>query len=774
MQEQKPNKYKNKRASISNRKGRGKALRYKRSFSIKLSLLSLFFVLLFFCLIGRMFYLQVLASDDLTRRALRQMTKSEMVKPERGLIFDRDKKRMVSNITRSNVLLDGKALKESDTYEKDKKAIESYMKKNFPESLAPLRKAIEDEKVSVVARGLDRNQAMELSMKNYPGIVLEDYEARSYPFSNLASHIIGFTDREGKGLYGIEAYYDDLLSGISGKNIVFKDTQNKKMPGTEGKMTKPHKGLSVVLTVSEPIQKTLEDTLEEAKKKNKAKRISAIIQDTNTGAILAMGSTDSYDLNAPRGPQNFEQKQTWKNLSQKQKQEIWYDNWRAFTVSDLYEPGSTFKTITAAAALEEATTDPKKHYYCTGYIRDLRGITITCTSLPNPHGDIIMADAFAQSCNTTFVNIARELGKESLYKYIKAFGFGQITGIDLPGEEKGIVPKSEKDISDVRLATMSYGHGIAVTPIQMVTAISAVANGGYLMEPYLVSSWVDDNGEVVKEIEPHVKRQVISQSTSDSMRELLALVVEEGTGSLGGVNGYKVGGKTGTADKVSESGGYEKGKYISSFVSVAPIDDPKYTVLVIVEEPEGDYYGATVAAPINSKLMEATLRYNKVQKSKDQEAVTQKMVLVPDVRNLLLEDAGKLLLESGLKFNAPSEEIGDFSLISSQSPAPGTEVEEGTVVDLTLDPNDSNKKKIPKLIGKSKEEVETILKKTGFSYVIEGEGLVIEQNPNGGQIVKEETKIFIKLAPPLDNKDNIDDNSTDSSGNEKESKGKIE
>lgn len=770
MQEQKPNKsiYKNKKATVSRRKlKKNKLLKDKRLFIRKLHFLLLIFVLLFLCLIGRMFYLQVIASDDLTRRALKQMTKTEKIKSDRGLIYDRKGKKLVSNVSKSRVLIDGKLIKNNkDSIELTKK-IKGYLSKSLNIKEEKIQEAIEAEKVKVIAKSIDRTKALEIEKIKFPGIITEDFEARSYPYSNLASHIIGFTDQEGKGLYGIENFYDNILSGVAGKKIVFKDTKNQKMPGTETKNSTPREGLNAILTISEPIQRSAEEIIKDAKKENKAKRISAIVQDTKSGEIIAMASTGSYDLNSPREPQNFEQRETWKNLTEEQKKEIWYDNWRDFCVSDIYEPGSTFKTITAAAALEENSTNLKKHYYCTGYIRDLKGITITCTSLPNPHGDIIMSNAFAQSCNTTFVNIARDLGKEDFQKYIEAFGFGKITGIDLPAEERGIIPKDASAISDVSLATMSYGHGIAVTPIQMITAISAVANGGKLMQPYIVSAWSDSNGEIVKENTPVVKRQVVSQKTSDSMRELMGLVVEEGTGSLGRVEGYKVGGKTGTADKVSETGGYEKGKYISSFVSVAPLEDPKFTVLVIVEEPDGDYYGATVAAPINSKILESALKYSNIPKSDPDLKKIQKKVLVPDVRNLLLEDAGRTLSNSSLKFNAASDQIRDLSIVSGQSPAAGTEVDEGTIIDLVLDPNDSNKKKIPKLLGKTEEEVKSLLKKSGFSYVMEGNGEVIEQNPKGGEVVSEKTKIEIILSPPLEEKD---DKKKDSTENNEEDK----
>lgn len=739
----------------SGRKIRGR----KNTSNGKIRLLFVFALLLFLCLLVRLFYLQVLISDDLTRMALTQMTRRKITHSDRGLIFDRGQKKLVSNVSRSRIVLDNRAVQESEEKEKIIKKLKEEVVPLLEISPDIMNQALEKEGTSVLASSIDRTKALELKAMNVKGIAIEDYESRSYPNGRLASHIIGFTNRDGDGLYGIEKYYNDTFRGIAGKSIVFSDIYNNPMPGVDTVGSSPTEGLNATLTISESVQKSMEEILDKAKEQHKAKRVSAIVQNTKTGEILAMGSSEEYNLNAPRSPQNEAQKQTWDKLSQEQKQDIWYENWRNFSVSDLYEPGSTFKTITAAAALEENTTNPEKHYYCTGYIRDLKGITITCTSLPNPHGDITMAKGYAESCNTTFVNIARELGKESFYKYIEGFGFGEPTGIDLPSEESGIVPKSPENISDVGLATMSYGHGIAVTPIQMVTAVSAVANGGKLMEPHMVLKWTDKAGNVVWENEPKVKRQVISEKTSQTMRELMEQVVEEGTGTLGAVNGYRIGGKTGTADKVSEAGGYEEDKYISSFVCVGPVENPEVTVLVIVEEPEGDYYGATVASPLASKIMEIALKEEAVPKSSVSHTTKTEKVLVPDVESLLLEDAGRKLSEVGLKFNAPSGQISDLGIVMEQSPLPGTEVEVGSIVELTLDPNDTNKKKIPRLTGKTAKEVEEILKDSEFSYEMEGEGVVVEQSPQGGEVVEKATRIRIKLSPPLSEKEKEENNS---------------
>ena len=723
-------------------------LSHLRRMDKKVAFLYVFLFLLFFILWGRVAYLQIVDADNLTRQALALNTKGK-INPERGLIFDAVGNKLVGNISKSDIYLDTAVLAKAKDSEKQRSKLRSFALKNLEMTEAQYDARMKKSGHVLLKGNVDRSVALKLRDSDIPGVVVEDFEARTYPNNDLASLVLGFAGKEGDGRYGIENYYDDDLRLAPS----FGKKRDNAVP--------IQAGANLKLTISESLQRKTEDILDSHWEKNRAHRITAIVQETQTGAIRAMASTDDYDLNNPYSPTTKEQKAVWKDLKSEQKSKILYNNWRNFSVSDTYEPGSTFKTITAAAALEEDTTNPKKHYYCTGYVRDIPGVTITCTSLPNPHGDITMDKAFSESCNVTFVNIARELSKEGLLKYIQAFGFGEVTGIDLPAEQKGLVPKSVKEINEARLATMSYGHGIAVTPIQMVTAVSAVANGGYLLKPYVVDEVQDVSGRVLAKNERTVRRQVISESTSETMRTLLMHVVDHGTGTMGAVNRYHVGGKTGTAGKVSETGGYEKDKYISSFVSVAPIEDPKYTVLVVVEEPEGDYFGGTVAAPIASEIMAAALQEGNVTPTGSDQSQKTKKVIVPDVKHMLLEDAGKVLTDAGLKFNMASENVGDFGMVIQQAPEAGAEVDENTIVDLKIDPNDGKERSVPNFRGKTKKQVEKILEDSQLDYVLEGEGTVVSQEPLAGQILPKGAKIVIRFEADVSD-DGADNNATDS------------
>jgi stage V sporulation protein D (sporulation-specific penicillin-binding protein) len=409
--------------------------------------------------------------------------------------------------------------------------------------------------------------------------------------------------------------------------------------------------------------------------------------------------------------------------------------------------------IVAAAALEEGAVNVDTHFYCGGFVRDIPGVVLKCARWYNPHGSQNFKEALENSCNVAFVDVGRRLGKEKLYEYIKAFGFGEPTGIELTGEQGGIIPVNTDVIKEVNLATMSYGHGIAVTPIQLLTAVSAIANGGKLMVPRVVSKLVDNEGNVVKTIEPVVKRQVISESTAKTLLELMEGVVSEGTGSNAYVPGYRVAGKTGTAQKIID-GRYAPGKYIGSFVAVAPADDPKIAVLVIVDEPEGVYYGGSVAAPVAGDLIEETLNYLDVPRkyTEEEKEKYENTQVVPDVRNKKIEEAGKILTDLGFRYTTESYDFNENSIVIEQFPLPGTEVTSGSIVDLYLDVDymRDNKIVVPDVTGKTREEIINILKGIGLNYEFQGQGRAIDQDPKPGTEVEKNSTVKIKLSDTED------------------------
>lgn len=704
-------------------------------------------VALSFALIIRLGFIQIVQGEELKKGALEQWTKSIEIKAKRGTIYDRNGKELAISVSSHTVWASPADIKNPEETAKKVAEVLELDEKEVYEKIT--------KKVNVIKikQWITMEETKKLRELNLSGIEIVDDNKRFYPYGAFASYILGFTDIDNNGLYGIERTYDKYLSGASGRWVKIEDARGVEMPYGGEKVYEPENGLNVVLTIDETIQHFAEKAAKEALERTKAKNVAILVMEPKTGDILALANLPQYDPNNPREPLDPELKEQWKNLTQEELEKEWYDMWRNFSINDSYEPGSTFKLIVSAAALEEGAVNVDTHFYCGGFVRDIPGVVLKCARWYNPHGSQNFKEALENSCNVAFVDVGRRLGKEKLYEYIKAFGFGEPTGIELTGEQGGIIPASTDVIKEVNLATMSYGHGIAVTPIQLLTAVSAIANGGKLMVPRVVSKLVDNEGNVVKTIEPVVKRQVISESTAKTLLELMEGVVSEGTGSNAYVPGYRVAGKTGTAQKIID-GRYAPGKYIGSFVAVAPADDPKIAVLVIVDEPQGVYYGGSVAAPVAGDLIEETLNYLDVppKYTEEEKEKYENTQVVPDVRNKKIEEAGKILTELGFRYTTESYDFSENSIVIEQFPLPGTEVTLGSIVDLYLDVDyiRDNKIVVPDVTGKTREEIINILKGIGLNYEFQGQGKAIDQDPKPGTEVEKNSTVKIKLSDTED------------------------
>ncbi len=684
-----------------------------------------------FALIIRLGYIQIVTGEELKKGALEQWTKGIEIKSKRGIIYDRNGKKLAISVSSYTVWaspadIDAKNIK--DTAKKVAEVLDM-------DEEVIYEKITKKQSSVKIKQWITKEEAKKLRNLKLSGIEIVDDNKRFYPYEDFASYILGFTNIDNDGLEGIEKVYDKYLSGTSGRWIKTKDASGKQMPYDGEKIFEAEDGLNVVLTIDETIQHFAEKAAHEASLATQAKNISIIVMEPKTGDILALANMPDYNPNNPREPLNKSLKNEWASLPQDELQKKWYDMWRNFAISDAYEPGSTFKTIVAAAAIEENVANANTGFYCNGFIRDIPGALLKCSRWYNPHGPQTLKQGMENSCNVVFVQLGRMLGKEKLYKYIKGFGFGEPTGIELTGEQGGIIPANTDIIKEVNLATMSYGHGIAVTPIQLINAVSAIANGGNLMKPRLVSQLIDDEGNVVITNEPEVRRKVISKTTSEVMLDMMESVVANGTGTNAYVPGYRVAGKTGTAQKIID-GRYAPGKYIGSFIAAAPAQDPKIAILVVVDEPTGIYYGGSVAAPVAGKVIEETLSYLEVkpeftEKEKEEFEYTAE---VPDVRNKNIEEAGKILVDLGFKYTTESYYITEDSKVIDQFPLPGTEVSKGSIIDLYLDEDFKSENKIimPNLEGKSRDDVIKILDGLNLKYQFKGEGIVTKQNPEPG------------------------------------------
>lgn len=694
-------------------------------------------------LIVKLGYIQIVSGEELKKGALEQWTRGIEIKPKRGIIYDKNGKKLAVNISSYTVWANPADIE--DKKGTAKKVAEIL---NLDENIVyeKLNKKVDAEKIK---QWITKEEAKALRNAKLPGISVIDDNKRFYPYEDFAPYILGFTNIDNEGSYGVEKTYDKYLSGSPGRWVKTTDAKGRQMPYDGEKVIDAENGLNLVLTLDEVIQHLAEKAAKESVIATQAKNVSIIVMEPQTGDVLAMANLPHYNPNNPREPLDENKKQEWKDMPQEELQKEWFSMWRNYAISDVYEPGSTFKTIVAAAALEENVANVDTNFYCNGFIRDIPGALLKCSRWYNPHGPQTLKEGMDNSCNIVFVDLGRKLGKEKFYKYIKAFGFGETTGIELLGEQAGIIPRNTESIKEVNLATMSYGHGIAVTPIQLINAINAIANGGNLMKPRIASHLIDDEGNTVMENDVEVIRQVISKSTSATMMEMMESVVTNGTGISAYVPGYKVAGKTGTAQKIID-GRYAPGKYIGSFIGVAPASDPKISVLVIVDEPIGVYYGGSVAAPVAGKLIEEILDYMEIEpefteKEKEEFEYTVK---VPDVRDKAIGEGGRILLENELKYTSESLNIKEDSKIVDQFPSPGMEVSKGSIVDLYLDEEFESKNKIilPDLIGKSKEEVIKILDGLGLKYHFIGEGRAIRQVPEGEAQVDKNSTIEVEFS----------------------------
>ncbi len=561
----------------------------------------------------------------------------------------------------------------------------------------------------------------EIEAKELPGVMMVEETQRYYPKVTLAANLLGFAGIDNQGLEGIEYSYDEILKGVDGSIVTECDSNNNIIQQAIQEYNQPQDGYNIYLTIDENIQYFAERELDNLMNSETPPKAAAVLaMNPKTGEILAWANRPTYD------PNNYKD----------------YDDSyrRNMLITDVYEPGSTFKIITASAALDSGAVTVNDRFYDPGYVQ-IGSNKISCWRDYRPHGSQSFAEIVQNSCNPCFVNLVQrmeEMQKGTFYKYIDAFGFGQITGLGLQGESKGLVINPDK-VSTLDISTMSIGQSIAVTPLQLVTAVSAVANGGILLQPQIIYRITDREGNIVQDFEKKEVRRVISEDVADTVCLMLENVVTKGTGSKAYVPGYRVGGKSGTAEKPGV-GGYMEGKYIASFCAIAPVDDPQVVMLVILDEPSGDLYqGGQVAAPVLQLIMADTLRYLGVV-SQLQDIKTEKinfkaeqLTSVPDVRNLTVEEAQKVISVAGLNY----ELQGGGTYVGSQTPASFSQVAVGTTILLdTVGSAGSDSVIVPDLTGKYVRQVAEILNAMGLKVKTEGGGRAYEQSPVPGSSVK--------------------------------------
>ena len=598
---------------------------------------------IFCALCVRLFVIQIINGKSLQLKATDQWTRDLKIVAPRGTIYDRTGATLAVSYTTYNVFVRAREVESATTVAT---TLSNLLSIDFDD----VYKKVQKKNVSevLIKLGVESEIAEKIYQKNLSGVYLVENVSRYYPNGNLASQLIGFTSIDNVGQTGVEAYYNDLLKGIDGYSYVQSDLQGKEIGGSLRYYIPAEEGEDLILSIDSKIQQILEESLNNIMIEQKAKNASGMIIDVETGQILAMSTKPSFDLNElPRDDL-----------------EVLFDQSKMKLVTDMYEPGSTFKILTVAAALEEGLTSLDDVFYCPGY-RIVDGVKIKCWKTIG-HGSQTLLEAFGNSCNCCFMDLAMRLGVEKFYQYMEKFGIGQKTGIDISGESSGmLMPKSS--VKTVDLARMGFGHAIAMTPVQLMNAVCSIIGGNEINLSILYYENAQNNPE----------ETVISSNTTQLVNQLLEYA-ENKTGKYTFIEGYNVGGKTGTAQKYKETGGIDQGKYISSFIGTYPADNPKYALIVLVDEPgAGVYYGSLVAAPYGKQIFENFFVY--LNEEKQDPSVVVEKVVMPNLVGLPLGDALIELKKIGLF----CEIEGDGGVIKEQLPPAGTLINEGATILLT-------------------------------------------------------------------------------------------
>ncbi|MEA4989069.1 MAG: penicillin-binding transpeptidase domain-containing protein [Anaerovorax sp.] len=631
-------------------------------------------------LIFRVGWIQVVASERYAKMAVEQQTNDVPIPAKRGVILDRYGKELAISAVTNTIWVRPKDVTASAKTKEEKELKIDKTAKTLSEILsldeASVRETITKNKLLVrVAKYVDKEKADQIRNAKLSGISIAEDVKRYYPLGSFASHILGSTTDDNRGLSGVELKYDKYLSGVPGRWIKDTDLKGDGLSYGMEKYFQAEDGLNVVLTIDEVIQHYVEKALDQVQADTQATQVWCIVMDPKTGEILAMAMSPDYDPNNARVPLDPQQAAYVESLSDAEKQIYWNQMWRNPMISDTYDPGSTFKLITTSIALEERVTSPTDKFVCK-YYYEVAGTMLHCWRKGQPHGEETLAEAVQNSCNPVFIQLAQRVGLDKYYEYLDLFGLTEKTGIDYPGEGNNILQKKET-AGPVGLATMSYGQGIAVTPISLITAISAIGNDGKLMEPHLVKEMRDSDGNVVQKIEPKVVRQVISKQTAEEMRTIMESVVAVGSGGNAKISGYRIGGKTGTANKVI-NGKYSDNLVCSSFVGMAPMEDPQLAILLVVDEPQGVHYGSQTAAPGVKAILEETLRYLNIApqySEEEQKEIDSQMTVVPNVTGANFSEAIGVLGGKSLQYTvSPARATNDDFAVVDQYPKAGEKV----------------------------------------------------------------------------------------------------
>ena len=702
-------------------------------------------VVVFFILNLRLSYIMIVKRDEYSSRAEEQWTSEVSIDARRGRILDRNGVELAvsANVYRVDFdlnsvrqYLKNNSLTNADIAGKIADAVGIEENKVMEKLETKLASGANAGSATLIRR-IEKESADKVNNLNIDGVIVSPDTKRYYPKGEFLAHVLGSTNVDGQGLTGVELQYNEYLSGVPGVRISEIERNEENLSYTISNFTEPIDGKDVTLTTDSKIQAIAEKVAEKGLVDNQAKRVSIMVMNPNNGEILAMVNKPDFDPNnAFDGFEDFSGETDGEKLQKM---------WRNSLVNDTFEPGSIFKVVTMVTALEEGIASESDTFECGGSLQ-VGSHTIKCWKTSG-HGSQILPQILQNSCNVGFMKLGEKIGKETLNEYIKKLGFGKTTGIDLPGEASGIVKKTES-ITESDLATISFGQTNTVTAIQYMQAFNALANGGSLIQPHIlkeVSHYDNTSTKIVDEtFEPVISKNVLSAESTATLRDYLERTVNEGGSNKSYIEGYHIGGKTGTAQKVnSVTGGYESGKYISSMAAMAPIDSPEITAFISIDEPSnGAYYAGVVTAPLMKILLTDIFNYMDSEFSEDYNAVARD-ILIPEIRGKSIEEAKKILKYVNLEYNIE----GSGESVTNTQPYPGYTVKEGTKITIyTGDAVDNNKVSMPDLTGFSVTSAEDVLDNLGIKYILEGDGFVIDQSIPAGEVITTGSNVRLTLS----------------------------
>lgn len=683
--------------------------------------------------ISRLLYLQVFAGEPYRKAAISQRRRSVDIAPRRGAIYDRNKNPLALSVTVNTCYLFPEEVENQDEEADLYSYILGLERSTVLEAIRSDRHAV---KLKTQISQEEMDQLNDSGLRSYS---LEQESARYYPNQELLSNTLGFLDGEGAGSYGLEAYYDEELRGSKGRNVYSRDLHGNVIPVEESSEISASAGNNLYLTIDLDLQRIVAEQMQAGFLKHKPESLMAILMDPNTGEVLAMENIPSFNANHPREPLSDKDRAAWNNMTEDRRLEILYESWKNPNISTSLEPGSVFKVLTTAISLETKSSKPSSSYLCTGSIEIAPGERIYCTQSYDPHGEQTLEEALINSCNPAFVQIVREIGPERYYSYMQSLRLNDVSGIDMPAEFKSAMPKSLEDLTQVQMATMSYGHGVSASPIQIITALNTTINGGYYVRPHLLSRFSNAEDQPIKEYQAEEPVQVFSEETSNTLRQYLVNTVQESGSPVRQIEEISVGGKSGTTEKIVD-GSYSSDQTYASYWSFFPADDPRYSLLVVADYPKTSIFGSTVSGDITTNIISKILEYERgTPVNLNQEGLLE----TPNLMGLTVKKANELLSGMNLKLSVYGD-MSEYQLIDRQEPGPGELINPYSTV--RVEPDDPPLIEVPDFTGMTEREVEIFARDTHLQIELEGKGKVIYQKPQSGEKVEAETSIVLTMS----------------------------